>query len=64
VAVEHGTLKKRDYNRIQAAEMKYVETLKGFPRTGQLRNYVLSLLDLLPLHEAITEYGDKWKIHL
>jgi hypothetical protein len=32
------TLKKRDRNRIQAAEMKYLRTARGCTKTDQLRN--------------------------
>jgi hypothetical protein len=35
---KHGTLKKRDWNRIQAAEMKYLRTAKGFARADRFRN--------------------------
>jgi hypothetical protein len=53
-------LKKRDHNRIQMAEIKYIGTIKGFTRTGQLRNEnVLNLLDIFPLYKTVTEYGNK-----
>jgi hypothetical protein len=35
---ETWTLKKRDWNRIQAAEMKYLRTVKGCTRLDQIRN--------------------------
>jgi hypothetical protein len=35
---ETWTLKKRDWNRIQAAEMKYLRTVKGCTKVDQLRN--------------------------
>jgi hypothetical protein len=35
---ETRTLKKRDWNRIQAAEMKYLRTVKGCSKLDQLRN--------------------------
>jgi hypothetical protein len=35
---ETRTLKKRDWNLIQAAEIKYLQTVKGCAVTDQLRN--------------------------
>jgi hypothetical protein len=35
---EIWTLKKTDCNRIQAAEMKYLRTVKGCTKIDQLRN--------------------------
>jgi hypothetical protein len=36
--IERWTLRKRDWNRIQAAEMKYLRTVKGCTRLDQIRN--------------------------
>jgi hypothetical protein len=38
---KHETLKKTDWNRIQAAEMKYLRTAKGFT-TAEMRIYEMS----------------------
>jgi hypothetical protein len=48
------------------AEIKCVETVKGFTRAVQLRtvDILQNLLGVFPLHEKISKYGDKWKIHL
>jgi hypothetical protein len=35
---ETWPLKKTDWNRIQAADMKYLRTVKGCTKIGQLRN--------------------------
>jgi hypothetical protein len=35
---ETWTLRKREWNRIQAAEMKYLRTVKGCIRFDQIRN--------------------------
>jgi hypothetical protein len=35
---ETWTLRKRDWNRIQAAEMKYLITVKGCASLDQVRN--------------------------
>jgi hypothetical protein len=35
---ETWTLRKRDWNRIQAAETKYLRTVKGCTRLDQVRN--------------------------
>jgi hypothetical protein len=35
---ETWTLRKRDWNRIQAAEMKYLRTVKGCTGLDQIRN--------------------------
>jgi hypothetical protein len=51
---------ERDWNRIQAAEMKYLRTVKGCTRLDQIRNE----LGISPLSEKIIEYRNKWKAHL
>jgi hypothetical protein len=61
---ETWTLRKRDWNRIQAAEMKYLRTVKGCTKIDQLRNDIQNELGIPPLYEKMTEYRDKWKIHL
>jgi hypothetical protein len=59
------TLRKRDWNRIQAAEMKYLRTIKGCTRLDQIRNEdVRNELGISPLSEKVTEYKNKWKTHL
>jgi hypothetical protein len=35
---ETRTVEKTDWNRIQAAEMKYLRTVTGCTKTDQLRN--------------------------
>jgi hypothetical protein len=48
-------LKKRDWNRIQAAEMKYLITVKGCTKIDQLRNEdTRNELGIPPLNEKIT----------
>jgi hypothetical protein len=57
---ETWTPRKRDWNRIKAAEMKYLRTVIGCTRLDQIRNESgISLLS-----EKITEYRNKWKAHL
>jgi hypothetical protein len=59
---ETWTLRKRDWNRIQAAEMKYLRTVKGCSRSHQIRNEDISNeLGIFPLSEKIIEYRNKWK---
>jgi hypothetical protein len=36
--IETWTVKKRDWNRIEAAEMKHLKAVEGCPRPDQLRN--------------------------
>jgi hypothetical protein len=56
---------KRGWNRIQAAEIKYLRTVKGCTKIHQLRNEeIRNELGIPPLYDKITEYRDKWKIHL
>jgi hypothetical protein len=62
---ETWTLKKRDRNRIQAAEIKYLRTVSGCTNIDQLRKEdIRNELGIAPLYEKITEYTNKWKIHL
>jgi hypothetical protein len=62
---ETRTLKKTDWDKIQAAEMKYLRTVKGCTMIDQLRNEDIRNELGIPLcMKEITEYGDKWKIHL
>jgi hypothetical protein len=62
---ETGTLRKRDWNRIQAAEMKYLRTVKGCTRLDQIRSEdIRHELDISHLSEKIIEYRNKWKAHL
>jgi hypothetical protein len=62
---ETWTLRKRDWNRIQAAEMKYLRTVKGCTRLDQIRNEdIRNELGISPLSEKIIEYRNKWKAHL
>jgi hypothetical protein len=59
------TLRKRDWNRIQAAEMKYLRTDKGCTRLDQIRNEDLrNELGISPLSEKIIDYRNKWKTHM
>jgi hypothetical protein len=59
------TPRKRDWNRIQAAEMKYLRTVKGCTRLDQIRNEdIRKELGISPLSEKIIEYRNKWKAHL
>jgi hypothetical protein len=57
--------RKRDWNRIQAAEMKYLRTVKRYTRLYQIRNEdIRNDLGISPLSENIIEYRNKWKAHL
>jgi hypothetical protein len=56
---------KRDWNRIQAAEMKYLRTVKGCTRLDQIRNEDMrNELGISPLSEIIIECRNKWKTHI
>jgi hypothetical protein len=49
---ETWTLRKRDWNIIQAAEMKYLRTVKGCTRLYQIRNEdIRNELGISPLSE-------------
>jgi hypothetical protein len=44
--------RERDWNRIQAAEMKYLRTVKGCTRLDQIRNKdIINELGISPLSE-------------
>jgi hypothetical protein len=52
---ETWTLRKRDWNRTQAADMKYLRTVKGFTRLDQIRNEdTRDEVGISPLSEKIT----------
>jgi hypothetical protein len=57
---ETWTLRKRDWNRIQVAEIKYLRTIKGCTRLDQIRNEdIRNELGITPLGEKknrIQEY--------
>jgi hypothetical protein len=56
---------KTDWNRIQAAEMKYLGTVKRCTRLDQIRNEdIRNELGISPLSEMIIEYSNKWKARL
>jgi hypothetical protein len=62
---ETRTLRKREWNRIQAAEMKCLRTVKGCTRLDQVRNEnIINDLGIFPLIEKIIEYRNKWKAHM
>jgi hypothetical protein len=45
--------------------MKYLRTVKGCTKIDEIRNdEKRNELGIPPLYEKITEYRDKWKIHL
>jgi hypothetical protein len=45
--------------------MKYLRTLKGCTRLDQMINEdIRNELGISPLGEKITEYRNKWKVHL
>jgi hypothetical protein len=50
---------------IQAAEMKYLRTVKGCTRLDQIRNEdIINELGISPLSGKIMEYRNKWKADL
>jgi hypothetical protein len=62
---EIWTPRKRDWSRIQAAEMKYLRTVKGCTRLDQIRNkYIRNEFGISPFSEKIVEYRNKRKSHL
>jgi hypothetical protein len=62
---ETRTQRKRDWNRIQAAEMKHLRTVKGCTRLDQIRNEdIRNELGISPLSEKLIEYRNNWKAHL
>jgi hypothetical protein len=64
MAAKHGH-RERDWNRIQAAEMKYLRTVKGCTRLDQIRHEdIRNELGISLLSEKIIEYRNKWKAHL
>jgi hypothetical protein len=59
---KHGTLNKTDWNRIQAVEVGYLRTVKGYTRTDQLRNWNMrNDLVIIPLYEKNIEYRNNCK---
>jgi hypothetical protein len=55
----------RDWNRIQAAEMNYLRTVKGCTRLDRIRNEdIMNELGISPLSEKIIECRNKWKAYL
>jgi hypothetical protein len=57
---ETWTLRKRDWNRIQAAETKYLVTVKGCTRLDPIRNEdIRNELGISPSSEKIIEYRNK-----
>jgi hypothetical protein len=57
---ETWTLRKRDWNRIQAAELKYLRTVKGCARLDQIRNEdIRNELGISPFSEKIIGYRNK-----
>jgi hypothetical protein len=57
--------KKRYRYIIQEAEIKYVRIVKYCTRTDQLINENIWIdRGILSLYEIITEYTEKWKLHL
>jgi hypothetical protein len=51
---ETWTPRKRDWNRIQAAEMKYLRAVKGCTRSDQIRNRdIRNELGISPSSEQI-----------
>jgi hypothetical protein len=62
---ETCTLRKRHWNRIQAAEMKYLRTVKGCSRLDRIRNKdVRNELGISPLSKKLIGCRNKWKAHL
>jgi hypothetical protein len=58
---ETWTLRKTDWNRIQAAEMKYLRAVKGCTRLDQVRNEdIRNELGISSLKEKIIQYRNKW----
>jgi hypothetical protein len=54
---ETWTLKKRDWNRVPAAEMKYIRTVNVCTWTDEVRNEdIRNELDIVPL------YGKNYRI--
>jgi hypothetical protein len=60
---ETWTPRKRDWNIIQAVEMKYLRTVKGCTRLDQIRNGGIRN-ELGIFKRKIIEYRNKWKAHL
>jgi hypothetical protein len=58
------TPRKRDWNKIQASEMKYLRTVKGCKRLDQVRKEDRrNELGISPLSEKIIEFRNKPKEH-
>jgi hypothetical protein len=58
-------MRKRDWNKIQVAEMKSLRTVKGCTRLDQIRSEdIRNVLGISPLSEKVIEYSNKWKAHL
>jgi hypothetical protein len=64
MAAKHGH-RERETGTIQAAEMKYLRTVKGCTRLDQIRNDdIRNELSISPLSKKIIEYRNKCKAHL
>jgi hypothetical protein len=62
---ETWTLRKGDWNTIQATEMKYLRKVKRCTRLDQIRNEdIRNELGISPLSEKIIQYRNKLKARL
>jgi hypothetical protein len=62
---ETWTPRKRDWNKIQAAEIKYLRRVRRCTRLDQIRNEdIRNELGISPLSEKIMECRNKSKAHM
>ena len=62
---ETWTVKEKDKSRIQAAEMRFLRSVKGCTREDHIRNVeIRKELQVIPLLEQIENYREKWTNHL
>lgn len=62
---ETWTLREKDWNRIQASEMKFLRAIKGCNRSDRIRNEdIRQELGVTALREQLMEYRTNWKDHI
>ena len=56
---------KRDMTRLEAAEMRFLRSVKGYTRAGKIRSEVTRReLEILGIQAVGTKYKQNWINHL